>query len=157
MAYFPQFTYPNGSQTHYGYPRLTLAGGYKYGVFSSVKPDHGEMVYALNNYDNLTITSNSLVVIGNRCERKITLSFAPNFAGSAILIDGSATILSSFVTADSRIFVTRKDKGGDVNDTVMYLATVNDPPLTFTINATKNNGDDINTNDESVVNWFIVN
>ena len=39
MAYFPQFTYPNGSQTHYGYPRLTLAGGYKYGVFSSVKPD----------------------------------------------------------------------------------------------------------------------
>jgi len=95
-------------------------------VFSIIKTDKGDDVYALNNYDTLTLESSdssNLIITGDKTNKKVTFDLSGvviNESGSAATsgtatLDGasSASILvpSSAVTATSRVLLTRQTLG----------------------------------------------
>jgi hypothetical protein len=82
---YPALTYPSQS-----YPKSSAIK-----AFSLIKPSAGDDVYAINDYDTLTLTSldtTNLIVTGDKANRKITMDLSGVVTTTGTTPSGAITI-----------------------------------------------------------------
>ena len=90
---YPALTYPSQS-----YPKSSAIK-----AFSLIKPSAGDDVYAINDYDTLTLTSldtTNLIVTGDKANRKITMDL------SGVVTTTGTTPFGAITIQDTTDFVT---------------------------------------------------
>ena len=91
-ANYPALTYPSQS-----YPKSSIK------AFSLIKPSAGDDVYAINDYDTLTLTSldtTNLIITGDKANRKITMDL------SGVVTTTGTTPFGAITLQDTTDFVT---------------------------------------------------
>ena len=91
-ANYPALTYPSQS-----YPKKCIK------AFSLIKPSAGDDVYAINDYDTLTLTSldtTNLIITGDKANRKITMDL------SGVVTTTGTTPFGAITIQDTTDFVT---------------------------------------------------
>lgn len=111
---------------------------------------NGNKLFALTTNDPIVLNTTALVF------GQLAASAVSNVRGGSVtLVAGVATVADAYVTANSRIALTRTAQGGTVTSTVQYEVTAKTPGASFAVRASVAAGT-VNAADTSTLDYVIV-
>ncbi len=103
---------------------------------------------------DLVSTAGNVLIQGAAKQLRVEGGAVTDFIGQATLVAGTVTILNTNIAAGDRVFVSRSDVNGSTALGVFDVSIT--PATSFTIDARNPTDATVQTNDVSIVDYFIV-